>query len=44
MFSKKPDPQKPSNIGNTTPSKPTGAPTAPPSPMSGNPTSLKAMP
>ena len=44
MFSKKPDPQKPSNIGNTTPSKPTGAPTAPPSPMSGNPTSLKAKP
>ncbi|MDB9860592.1 polymer-forming cytoskeletal protein [Amylibacter sp.] len=44
MFSKKPDPQKPSNIGNTTPSKPTGAPTAPHSPMSGNPTSLKAKP
>jgi len=44
MFSKKPEPQKPSPIGNNTPTKPGSSPTAPSSPMGATPTSLKAKP
>ena len=44
MFSKKPEPQKPSPIGNNTPTKPASSPAAPSSPMGATPTSLKAKP
>ncbi|MDA8803093.1 polymer-forming cytoskeletal protein [Amylibacter sp.] len=44
MFSKKPEPQKPSPIGNNTPNKPASSPAAPSSPMGATPASLKAKP
>ena len=44
MFSKKPEPQKPSPIGNNTPTKSATSPAAPSSPMGATPTSLKAKP
>jgi cytoskeletal protein CcmA (bactofilin family) len=44
MFSKKPEPQKPSPIGNNTPTKPASSPATPSSPMGATPTSLKAKP
>ena len=44
MFSKKPEPQKPSPIGNNTPNKPASSPAAPSNPMGATPASLKAKP